>query len=71
VYAFSTENWKRPQEEVNILMDLLVEYLSKELDELCAKNVKINIIGKKEGLPEKACAAICPMPRRKVASARD
>ena len=32
VYAFSTENWKRPVEEVNILMDLLVEYLRKELD---------------------------------------
>lgn len=51
VYAFSTENWKRPQEEINVLMDLLVEYLYKEIDELCRKGVKINPIGKLADLP--------------------
>ena len=34
VYAFSTENWKRPQSEIGILMSLLKEYVRKELDEL-------------------------------------
>jgi len=58
VYAFSTENWKRPQEEINILMDLLVEYLNKEIDELCEKNVKIRAIGGIAELPTKAREAI-------------
>lgn len=51
VYAFSTENWKRPQEEVNILMDLLVEYLQKEIRELHVQNVRIKAIGKIQELP--------------------
>ncbi|MFZ3172810.1 MAG: isoprenyl transferase [Carboxydocellales bacterium] len=51
VYAFSTENWKRPAEEVNILMDLLVEYLEKEIEELHKENVRINALGKLEQLP--------------------
>ncbi len=54
VYAFSTENWKRPQEEVNALMNLLVEYIYKELDELASAGVRIKAIGRIGGLPEKA-----------------
>ena len=45
LYAFSTENWKRPENEVQFLMKLLVEYLRKEIDELHGQNVKINTIG--------------------------
>lgn len=45
VYAFSTENWKRPDSEVQFLMKLLVEFLRKELDELNENNVCINVIG--------------------------
>ncbi len=58
VYAFSTENWKRPTEEVNILMDLLVEYLKKELKELHQNNVRIRAIGRTDELPEKASKAL-------------
>lgn len=52
VYAFSTENWKRPQEEVNILMDLLLEYLRSELKELIEKRVCIRAIGDIDELPQ-------------------
>jgi len=45
VFAFSTENWKRPQEEVSFLMNLFIEYLFKETRALHRKNVKINFIG--------------------------
>ncbi|MBC2575842.1 isoprenyl transferase [Peptostreptococcus canis] len=52
LYAFSTENWKRPKEEVSALMTLLVSYLRKELDELHKNNVKILTIGDITKLPE-------------------
>ena len=45
LYAFSTENWKRPSDEVSTLMSLLIEYFTKEIDELFANNVRIRIIG--------------------------
>lgn len=45
VYAFSTENWKRPAEEVNTLMNLLIEYLQKEIDELHEQQVQVRFIG--------------------------
>lgn len=54
VYAFSTENWKRPQDEVDALMNLLVEYINKELTELGANGVRVKAIGKLSGLPESA-----------------
>ena len=45
-YAFSTENWKRPTDEVKLLMRLFSEYLDSEIDELHKKNVQIRFIGK-------------------------
>jgi undecaprenyl diphosphate synthase len=54
VFAFSTENWKRPQEEINILMNLLYEYVQKELDELDRQNVRIKVIGHIKELPFRA-----------------
>jgi len=51
LYAFSTENWKRPAEEVNALMSLLVEYLGRELGELHKNNVIVNSIGDISKLP--------------------
>lgn len=51
LYAFSTENWKRPEEEVSALMGLLVTYLKNELEELNKNNVKILTIGDISKLP--------------------
>lgn len=51
LFAFSTENWGRPKEEVDTLMRLLVEYLRKELNTLHKNNVKINIFGDLDKLP--------------------
>lgn len=51
VYAFSTENWKRPKDEVGVLMNLLIEYLKKELQELHENKVIIRSMGKITDLP--------------------
>jgi undecaprenyl diphosphate synthase len=52
LYAFSVENWKRPRAEVNTLMGLLREYLRKELNTLMKNNIRFQVIGRWEGLPE-------------------
>ena len=56
LYAFSTENWKRPKDEVSALMKLLVTYSRRELAELDKNDVKINTIGDISKLPE-VCVA--------------
>lgn len=52
LYAFSSENWNRPPQEVNDLMGLLKIYLTKEIDELHEKNVRISFIGSRDRLSE-------------------
>lgn len=58
LYAFSTENWKRPAAEVGFLMDLLVIYLTRELKKLHENNVRLHILGDVLALPEKQQSAI-------------
>jgi undecaprenyl diphosphate synthase len=53
IYAFSTENWRRDKKEVDYLMNLLVEFVVKELDYLHKNDVKITLMGNIEDLPEK------------------
>lgn len=53
LYAFSTENWNRPKDEVDALMNLLVNSLNKELPTLNKNNIKLNAIGDFSQLPEK------------------
>lgn len=53
-YAFSTENWKRPEDEVLGLMNLLVVYLKSETKKLHENKIKINVIGDISGLPKLA-----------------
>ncbi|MBT8375078.1 MAG: isoprenyl transferase [Deltaproteobacteria bacterium] len=50
LYAFSTENWQRPKNEVNALMSLLVKFLKSEKKEMMDKNVRLNAIGQIERL---------------------
>lgn len=52
LYAFSTENWNRPKEEVDALMELLVSTISMETPELNKKNVKLTAIGNIDSLPQ-------------------
>jgi undecaprenyl diphosphate synthase len=54
VYAFSTENWVRPADEVSGIFKLLVLYVAQELKELDDNNVKVNILGDVSPLPEDA-----------------
>lgn len=58
LYAFSTENWKRPKDEVSALMNLLVQYLKKEIKELHQNNVIFNTIGDISYLPSIAAEEI-------------
>ena len=51
LYAFSTENWKRPRSEVNTLMDLLREYIRRELAEIHRNGIRLQILGRYEQLP--------------------
>ncbi len=52
MYAFSTENWNRPKEEVNALMDLLVNTIEKELPTLQKNSIRLQAIGDVESLPQ-------------------
>lgn len=52
VYAFSTENWKRSVEEVTGIMNLFRKYLVDSIERSNNSNMKVNLIGKREGLPE-------------------
>jgi len=51
LYAFSTENWKRPRMEIDTLMDLLREYIRRELAEIHRNNIRLQILGRYEQLP--------------------
>ncbi|PKQ10064.1 MAG: hypothetical protein CVT69_01680 [Actinobacteria bacterium HGW-Actinobacteria-9] len=57
LYSFSTENWRRPQDEVSGLMGLFVEILERELDNLQKMHVRVRVIGRREALPGPTDAA--------------
>ena len=58
LYAFSTENWQRPQSEVKALMGLLKRFLVEEAPELSKNNIRLNVIGQLHRLPEDVRATI-------------
>jgi len=52
LYAFSTENWKRPWEEVSFLFNLFVNFIKKRISRMEEEGVRIKIMGRREGLPK-------------------
>ena len=52
LYTFSTENWSRPESEINFLFDLIRKSLKKKMKDIIKQGIKVNIIGKKAGLPQ-------------------
>lgn len=54
LYCLSSENWKRPAEELGFLMELLQQYLVEERPSIMKNNIRIRWIGRREGMPEKA-----------------
>ena len=64
LYAFSTEIWSRPPQEVAALMQLILDFFASEIDELDEKNVRILILGDKSALPEKQRETLIEAERR-------
>ena len=64
VYAFSTENWKRTKEEVGAIMKLLEIYLDRFLKTADLENIKLRILGDKEGVPENIRKKMLQMEER-------
>lgn len=58
VYAFSTENWSRPKEEVDTLMKLIVEFINREIDNIKKEGAKIHVLGDYSVLPEESKKAV-------------
>lgn len=58
LYAFSTENWKRPNEEVNFLMNLPIDFFDVFMPEIIANNIKVTAVGNVDELPEKTKSII-------------
>ncbi len=52
LYAFSTENWKRPWDEVSFLFNLFVEFMKKKIRKMKREGVRVRVIGRKEKLPD-------------------
>jgi undecaprenyl diphosphate synthase len=51
LYCLSSENWKRPQQELNFLMHLLEQYMIEERGTILQQNVRVSVIGRREGIP--------------------
>jgi len=70
LYAFSTDNWKRPSTEVGRLFWLLREYCRREQDELIRSGVRVTHVGRRDRLPAKALAALDEVARRTATGTR-
>src|SRR5215469_7977359 len=69
LFAFSSENWRRPAEEVGSLMGLFVEALDREIDELHQKSVRVRFIGERRNLAVRLQARIAAAEARTAANA--
>ena len=70
VFAFSTENWRRPESEVNDLMGLLRLFIKSDLERLRKEGVCVRIVGQKEGLPQDIVAMVDEAHEKTKANSR-
>jgi undecaprenyl diphosphate synthase len=70
VFAFSSENWNRPKEEVSGLMDLLAMALSREVTQLHGEGVRLQFVGERSGLSERIAAGLCEAERLTAPNSR-
>jgi undecaprenyl diphosphate synthase len=68
LYAFSSENWKRPAEEINALMGILKTYLEKRLKKLQENNIRLNAIGRLAVLPQDAMSRLSGVMEKTAAN---
>ena len=64
LYAFSTENWRRSRREVDALFRLLSKYVALELENLHKEDIRVNIIGRRKGLPKRVAADLARCEER-------
>jgi len=70
VFAFSTENWSRPQDEVDALMEIFAETIERELPDLAEQGVRVRFIGRRDRAPEALRARMHAMEDRTELNAR-
>jgi len=58
LYTFSTENWNRPKEEIDALMQLMITAINNESEDLMTNNVRLNVIGNIKRLPPETCESL-------------
>jgi undecaprenyl diphosphate synthase len=68
VYGFSTENWRRDSTEISLLLDLCVYFARNELAELCRNNVRVNVLGAYQALPNASREALDELMERTAAN---
>jgi undecaprenyl diphosphate synthase len=64
LFAFSTENWKRPPEEVAAIFDLIARFVEREGERLAARGVRFRALGRREGLPADLAARLAALEAR-------
>ncbi len=70
LYAFSSDNWKRPADEVKLLLDLFATQLDRQLPELVSNGIRLSVIGRRDRLPASLVAAIACAEERTFAGTR-
>src|SRR5260221_13684180 len=70
VYAFSTENWSRPQDEVDALMEIFGETIERELPDLAEQGVRVRFIGRRDRAPDELRARMAAMEDRTALNTR-
>src|SRR3712207_5456690 len=70
VYAFSTENWSRPRDEIEALMEIFVETIERELPDLARQGVRVRFIGRRDRATEELRAKMADLEARTAANER-